>query len=94
MHLPDHLLLKVFTDIEAVAHGGLDEDTDGIPFENVRDDSLQGLIDGFQKRLGLPLVCKRWNLCLAQPCYVWAYLNIGFHELWNVQQVFLQMIYI
>ncbi len=45
------------------------------------------LIDGYQKRCALPLVCKRWNSSLLQPSFVWATLHIGFHELWDVEQV-------
>lgn len=56
-------------------------------YQHVTDDTLTVLIDGYQKRCGLPQVCKRWNKLLSQPSFLWAYLNMGFHELWNIQQV-------
>ncbi|KAL0054152.1 hypothetical protein WJX82_004554 [Trebouxia sp. C0006] len=87
--LPDHVLLKIFRDIEALPDSTWgSEDSAGAPYGHVTDDTLTALIDGYQKRCGLPLVCKRWNKCLSQPSYVWAHLNIGFHELWDVQQRF------
>ena len=88
--LPDHVLLKIFRDIEALPDSTWgSEDSAGAPYGHVTDDTLTALIAGYQKRCGLPLVCKRWNKCLSQPSYVWAHLNIGFHELWDVQQVLL-----
>ncbi|DBA92701.1 TPA: hypothetical protein ACH3X1_002911 [Trebouxia sp. C0004] len=87
--LPDHVLLKIFRDIEAVPDSTWgSEDSPGAPYGHVTDDTLTVLIDGYQKRCGLPLVCQRWNKSLSQPSYVWAHLNIGFHELWDVQQRF------
>jgi hypothetical protein len=88
--LPDHILLKIFRSVEAVPDSTWgSEDSAGAPYGHVTDDTLTALIDGYQKRCGLPLVCNRWNKCLSQPSYVWAHLNIGFHELWDVQQVLL-----
>ena len=83
------MLLKIFSAIEATSLSDsreLDDMTTQL-YEEVTDDFLTVLVDGYQKRCGLPMVCKRWKACLAQPSYVWAYLNIDFHELWNVQQV-------
>ena len=87
--LPDHLILRIFRDTEYVPKGISEQqaETGGSLYEQVTDDTLTVLIDGYQKRCGLPQVCKRWSKLLSQPSFVWAYLNIGFHELWNVQQV-------
>ena len=81
-------MLRVFRDIEAVPKGLAEQEaeTGGSLYQHVTDDTLTVLIDGYQKRCGLPQVCKRWNQLLSQPSIVWEYLNIGFHELWNVQQ--------
>lgn len=88
--LPDHVLLKIFGSIEAVPDSTWgSEISAAVPYGHVTDDNLTALIDGYQKRCGLPLVCKRWNKCLSQPSFVWAHLHIGFHELWDVQQVLL-----
>ncbi|KAL0038232.1 hypothetical protein WJX79_009577 [Trebouxia sp. C0005] len=87
--LPDHVLLKIFGSIEAVPDSTWgSEISAAVPYGHVTDDNLTALIDGYQKRCGLPLVCKRWNKCLSQPSFVWAHLHIGFHELWDVQQRF------
>ena len=87
--LPDHLVLRIFRDLEYVPKSISEQqaETGGSLYEHVTDDTLTVLIDGYQKRCGLPQVCKRWSKLLSQPSFVWAYLNIGFHELWNVQQV-------
>ena len=83
----DPVLLKVFSSIDATAQPRDIESLLGHSYAEVSDDTLTVLVDGNHKRCALPLVCKRWNVCLSQPSYVWAYLNLGFHELWNVQQV-------
>ena len=87
--LPDHLVLRIFRDLEYVPKSISEQqaETGGSLYEHVTDDTLTVLIDGYQKRCGLPQICKRWSKLLSQPSFVWAYLNIGFHELWNVQQV-------
>ena len=85
--LPDHLMLRIFRDTEAVSKGVTEQDGPGGQwYHDVSDDTLTVLTDGYQRRCGLPLVCKRWDKLLSQPSFVWAYLNLGFHELWDVQQ--------
>ena len=85
--LPDHLVLRIFRDVEAIPKAPAGQDGPGGPlYQDVSDDTLTVLTDGYQKRCGLPQVCKRWNKLLSQPSFVWAYLNLGFHELWDVQQ--------
>ena len=86
--LPDHILLRIFRDIEAIPKGTAEQDGHGGPrYQDVTDDTLTVLTDGHQRRSGLPLVCKQWHKLLSQPSFVWADLNIGFHELWFLQQV-------
>ncbi|KAL3137227.1 hypothetical protein ABBQ32_006777 [Trebouxia sp. C0010 RCD-2024] len=87
--LPDHVLLRIFRDIEAIPKGAAELDGHGGPrYQDVTDDTLTVLTDGHQRRSGLPLVCKQWYKLLSQPSFVWADLNIGFHELWFLQQRF------
>lgn len=88
--LPNQLLLKIFSEIEAIScwrWARADTSTGSEAYETVRDDTLKALINGYQKRYCLPLVCKRWSKLLTQPSYLWAGLHIDFHELWNIQQV-------
>lgn len=80
--LPECLVLKIFATAEG--QHGKPQTSD---YEAISDDDLEALIDGFQTRLGLPLVCKRWRKLLAQPTYVWESVSIVLHEVWNVQQV-------
>lgn len=90
-HLPESLLLQIFREVEAVpsdSWGKCDQESCRVSFADVSDDSLEQLIDGYQMRCELPLVCKRWYNCLSEPSFVWAYLHIGFHELWSVQERF------
>lgn len=85
--LPDHLVLRIFRDVEAIPKVPAGQDGPGGPlYQDVSDDTLTVLTDGYQKRCGLPQVCKRWDELLSQPSFVWAYLSVGFHELWDVQQ--------
>lgn len=81
-------MLRIFRDIEALPKGAAEQDVPGGPaYQDVTDDALTVLTDGYQRRCALPQVCKQWDRLLAQPSFVWAYLNIDFHELWDVQQV-------
>lgn len=85
--LPDHLVLRIFRDVEAIPKVAAGQGGSGGPlYQDVSDDTLTVLTDGYQKRCGLPQVCKRWDKLLSQPSFVWAYLSVGFHELWDVQQ--------
>ncbi|KAL3160246.1 hypothetical protein ABBQ38_009729 [Trebouxia sp. C0009 RCD-2024] len=91
--LPNQLLLKIFSGVEAVscsAWAEAETSTESEAYETVKDDTLEALVNGYQKRYCLPLVCKRWSKLLAQPSYLWASLYIDFHELWNIQQRFLE----
>ena len=80
-------MLRIFRDIEPISKGAVEQDEPGGHwYQHVSDDNLTVLTDGYQKRCGLPLVCKRWYKLLSQPSFVWVYLHLGFHELWDVQQ--------
>ncbi|KAL3135262.1 hypothetical protein ABBQ38_006235 [Trebouxia sp. C0009 RCD-2024] len=90
--LPNQLLLKIFSGVETMSCSAWAEaatSTESEAYETVRDDTLKALVDGYQKQYCLPLVCKRWSKLLAQPSYLWASLPIDFHELWNIQQGFI-----
>lgn len=81
-------MLRIFRDIEAVSKGTAEQDGPGGHwYQHVSDDTLTVLTDGYQRRCGLPQVCKQWDKLLSKPSFVWAHLNLGFHELWDVQQV-------
>ena len=85
--VPDHVMLRIFRDIDAVTRNAVEQDgSGGHWYQHVSDDTLTVLTDGYQRRCGLPQVCKHWDRLLSQPSFVWAYLNLGFHELWDVQQ--------